>query len=297
MYDFGTRRPTGESERRVNTVDSTNVNPFEFESNDFDTGFDEEDFNSSFFGAKAPKKSLAEKWNEALQNLKKLSFIFRGKHEFPNCKSESPYPLECSTCKGSEFGCKAKITLYFFFGVKEVEIKYCTCYSLPEALVLMGLFPSSPERPQSAFCFGLLEFFKKVKRNLKTSSQSIADLYNDLQGTPKKALDDNLCRSVMYLYEEFGLKVEEELNEKAGVADLVMTCSACLKEKVTDDKDRLFLTMDGNFSQKCKREFTVDEKANPVPLINGMWIKKEIVESTEHAAPSSCLEILRPLCA
>lgn len=44
--------------------------------------------------------------------------------------------------------------------------------------------------------------------------------------------------------------------------------------------------MDGNFSQKCKKDPTIYGEDNHIPLIDGMWVKKEEFAGVEDAAPS-----------
>lgn len=44
--------------------------------------------------------------------------------------------------------------------------------------------------------------------------------------------------------------------------------------------------MDGNFSQKCKKDLTVYDRDNAIPIIYDMWVKKEAIDSVELAASS-----------
>lgn len=67
-----------------------------------------------------------------------------------------------------------------------MKVAYCSCFSLPEVLVAMGVFPSSPQKPTTAFSFGLLKFFEKVRNTLKASGQGIASLYNAMQEEDEK---------------------------------------------------------------------------------------------------------------
>lgn len=118
------------------------------------------------------------------------------------------------------------------------------------------------------------------------SGQAIADLYNLIQDTGEKVLDDDMCRSVLYLYAKLKFEVDVELFDLAGVADSVMTYPACPEASANDPKDKLFLTMDGNFSQKCKKNLTVYDRDIAIPIIYGMWVKKEAIDSVGLAASS-----------
>lgn len=110
------------------------------------------------------------------------------------------------------------------------------------------------------------------------SGQSIADLYNEHQDPFDKVLDDDMCRSAMYLYSKLKLEADNEL--------LTLAYPACPEASANDEKDRLLLTMDGNFSQKCKKDPTIYDEDNHIPLIDGMWVKKEEFAGVEDAAPS-----------
>lgn len=58
--------------------------------------------------------------------------------------------------------------------MEKIQLEFCSeYYDLPGALVSVGLFPISPLRPRHAFCFGLLDFFEKVKIAVKASGQAI----------------------------------------------------------------------------------------------------------------------------
>ncbi|CAO3618661.1 unnamed protein product [Mucor hiemalis] len=229
---------------------------------------------------------LAHTWRDIFSTLVDNYVIFRGEQTFPSTETKSPCELKCTTHKNS-FMFEANVQVFFFHCVKAIKVNFCSCYSLPAALISMGLFPATPGRPRQAFCFGLLDFFQTVKNTLKVSGQGIADLYNNLQDVGEQVLlDDDMCRSVMYLYSKLKLDVEEKLNSLAEVADLGMNCPACPEASSADKGDRLFLTMDGNFSQKCKKEITFYDEENNIPLIEGMWVEKGIIDGVENVIPS-----------
>ncbi|CAO3645178.1 unnamed protein product [Mucor hiemalis] len=95
-----------------------------------------------------------------------------------------------------------------------------------------------------------------------------------------------MCRSVMYLYSELKLEVDQKLLSLAGILDTSMECPACPVGNSGSSEDRQYITMDGNFSQKCKKEETEFDRDNRIPLLEEMRIKKEVIEGINNVAPS-----------
>ncbi|CAO3654978.1 unnamed protein product [Mucor hiemalis] len=92
-------------------------------------------------------------------------FVQFGRSGEPVISCSSVEPLQCDVCTGYSIR-KKLVKVYLLDGAKTMDINSCNCLSFPEALMSMGLFPSSPpQRPTTAFSFGLLKFFKKVRDN------------------------------------------------------------------------------------------------------------------------------------
>lgn len=49
--------------------------------------------------------------------------------------------------------------------------------------------------------------------------------------------------------------------------------------------DRKFITMDGNFSQQCRRKLTQFDSSNTVASIEKLWVKKEVIDAFGSEAP------------
>ncbi|KAG2206776.1 hypothetical protein INT47_003718 [Mucor saturninus] len=131
---------------------------------------------------------LETKWHNVLEKLCANYLIFVGKQgDLPSIETRSPSAFECDCVQ--KVVLTKTVRMYFLVEIKDVPVSYCSCKPLPEALMLMGMFPSSPSNPKSAIHLGLLGFFNEVRITLKSSSEGIAKLYNNLRGNPLQVMD------------------------------------------------------------------------------------------------------------
>lgn len=123
-----------------------------------------------------------------------------------------------------------------------------------------------------------------MRNILKVSAQAISNLFNHQHNPDKRILNDDMCRSAMYLYGRMKLEVEEKLLELANLSDTSTECPACPSPNADYPQ---FITMDGNFSQKCMKEETDFDEDNKCNLVEKMWVRKEDIDQISNVAPSA----------
>ncbi|KAI7865216.1 uncharacterized protein EV154DRAFT_533530 [Mucor mucedo] len=145
-------------------------------------------------------------------------------------------------------------------------------------------------RPQNAIHLGLLGYFNEVRNTLKSSSEGITKLYNNLQGNPLTSLSVNNFRTVFNLYNKVILLTEEMVNDRSLLKDQAMCCPACPSRDSIHPMDRIFITMDGCFSMKCKSKASPLDQLNLVNTVENAWLKPECVELyKKEKAPKDAL--------
>ncbi|KAI7895372.1 uncharacterized protein EV154DRAFT_559468 [Mucor mucedo] len=160
------------------------------------------------------KVDLEFRWHNVLKTLCTSYLIFVGQQGgLPSIETKSPSAFECDCAK--KVILTKTVRMYFLVEIKDAPVSYCSCKRLPEALMLMGMFPSSPSNPKSAIHLGLLGYFNEVRNTLKSSSEGIAKLYNNLRGNPvQSCLSAKQCRNVLYMYNRLLLAVDKEVNQR-----------------------------------------------------------------------------------
>ncbi|KAG2210599.1 hypothetical protein INT47_002541 [Mucor saturninus] len=160
--------------------------------------------------------------------------------------------------------------------IKDVSVCYCSCKPLSEALILMGMFPASPTDPKNAIHLGLLGCFNEVRNTLKSSSEDI--------------VVSNNFRTVFNMFNKLLLLTEEVVNERSLMKDQAMCCSACPSRDSIHPMDRIFITMDGCFSMKCKSKASPLDRLNLANTVKNAWVKPECVELYKNEkAPKDAL--------
>ncbi|KAI7878379.1 uncharacterized protein EV154DRAFT_525077 [Mucor mucedo] len=231
------------------------------------------------------KVDLKYQWYNVLKTLCTSYLIFVGKQGgLPSTEIDSPVAFDCQ-CSEKVLLTKT-VRMYFFHAIKDVSVCYCSCKPLAEALMLMGMFPSSPSSPKSAIHLGLLGFFNEVRNTLKSSSEGIAKLYNNLRGNPvQSCLSANICRNVLYMYNRLLLAADKEVNQRTDLKDLAMCCPACPSRDSNHPMDRIFITMDGCFSMKCKSKASLLDELFTIDTVENAWVKPESVELYKKEKP------------
>jgi hypothetical protein len=59
-----------------------------------------------------------------------------------------------------------------------LNVKYCECCSLAEALIQMQLMPRTIKAPKTAVHFGLLDLFQKFETSCQVSCGAMAGILN-----------------------------------------------------------------------------------------------------------------------
>ncbi|KAG2198297.1 hypothetical protein INT47_003010 [Mucor saturninus] len=133
-------------------------------------------------------EALANNWDKVLKNMYTNYLVFVGEQGgLPSTEFVSPVAFDCH-CGSEKVLLIKTVRMYFFHAIKDVSVSYCSCKPLAEALILMGMFPASPTDPKNAIHLGLLGYFNEVRNTLKSSSEGITKLYNNLQGNPVTSL-------------------------------------------------------------------------------------------------------------
>ncbi|KAG2205957.1 hypothetical protein INT47_005275, partial [Mucor saturninus] len=220
--------------------------------------------------------------------------IFVGKQGgLPSTEIVSPVEFNCQ-CGSEKVFLTKTVRMYFFNAIKDVSVCYCSCKPLAEALMLMGMFPSSPSSPKSAIHLGLLGFFNEVRNTLKSSSEGIAKLCNNLRGNPvQSCLSANICRNVLYMYNRLLLVADKEVNQRTALKDQAMCCPACPSRDSNHLMDRIFITMDGCFSMKCKSKASLLGEIFTIDTVENAWVKPESVELYKKEQPPKDVSIMK----
>ncbi|KAI7868969.1 uncharacterized protein EV154DRAFT_571264 [Mucor mucedo] len=233
---------------------------------------------------------LANKWGKVLNNMCVNYLVFVGQQGgLPSTEIVSPVAIDCQ-CGSEKVLLTKTVRMYFFHAIKDVSVSYCSCKPLAEALILMGMFPASPTDPKNAIHLGLLGYFNEVRNTLKSSSEGITKLYNNLQGNPLTSLSVNNFRTVFNMYNKVILLTDEMVNERSLLKDQAMCCPACPSRDSIHPMDRIFITMDGCFSMKCKSKASPLDQLNLVNTVENAWVKPECVELyKKEKAPKDAL--------